>query len=42
MIAPGFAARQKQVREKLERMVKAKRLGRMRYSRAEGGFVPLS
>lgn len=38
----GFKERQKQVRDKLEKMVKAKRLGRMRYSRAEGGFVPLT
>jgi hypothetical protein len=39
---PAYEERQKQVREKLEKMVKAKRLGKMRYSRAEADFVPLS
>jgi hypothetical protein len=36
---PAYAARQQQARDKLRRLVKAKRLGRLRFSRAEGGFV---
>jgi hypothetical protein len=36
---PAYAARQQQAREKLRRLVKAKRLGRLRFSRAEGGFA---
>jgi hypothetical protein len=39
--APGFAARQQQLRTKLEKMIRAKRLGKLRYSRAEGSFVPM-
>jgi hypothetical protein len=37
--APAYAVRQRQAREKLRRLVKAKRLGRLRFSRAEGGFT---
>ena len=36
---PAYAARQQQARDKLRRLVKSKRLGRLRFSRAEGGFV---
>jgi hypothetical protein len=36
---PAYAVRQRQAREKLRRLVKAKRLGRLRFSRAEGGFA---
>jgi hypothetical protein len=36
---PAYAVRQRLAREKLRRMVKAKRLGRLRFNRAEGGFV---
>lgn len=36
---PTYAVRQRLVRDKLRRMVKGKRLGRLRFSRAEGGFV---
>ena len=36
---PAYVARQQQAREKLRRLVKAKRLGRLRFSRAEGGFA---
>lgn len=37
-----YAERQRQVGEKLRKMVRAGQLGKMRYSRAEAGFVPLS
>jgi hypothetical protein len=36
---PAYAGRQQLAREKLRRMVKGKRLGRLRFSRAEGGFI---
>lgn len=36
---PAYSARQRLAREKLQRMVKGKRLGRLRFSRAEGGFI---
>ena len=36
---PAYAVRRQQARETLRRLVKSKRLGRLRFSRAEGGFV---